>query len=184
MRSILFSLLLFFAFGEKTFAQPKECKDCIEWKEGQRLKWSDFKGTPKRSFPEQALTDSGMSLDLQCDNNTSKIVVKCFFNRTRSWTKDQESAYLLAHEQLHFDITELFVRKLRKRLAQFGNNCKQLNEQVEKHYNGNYKEFVAYQDAYDNETDHSINKEKQAFWEEKVATELEELRTFSTLTSN
>lgn len=179
MRSILFSFFFLLALGENTAAQHKECKDCIEWREEQKLKWSDFKGTPKRLSPNEALTDSGMSIELKCDNNTSEVIVKCFFDRTKSWTKDTESVYLLAHEQLHFDITELFVRKLRKQLVALGSDCRQLNEHIEKFYNENYKDYVAYQDAYDRETHHSLNKEKQAFWEEKVKQELEELREFT-----
>jgi len=181
MKSLLLSLILLFVLGEETTAQQRECKDCIEWKEGQRLTWLDFKGTPKRLSPNEALTDSGMSIELKCDNNTSEVIVKCFFDRSKSWTKDTESAYLLAHEQLHFDITELFVRKLRKQLSDIGNNCRYLNDHVEKYYHQNYKEYVAYQDAYDRESNHSINKEKQAFWEQKVATDLEALKPFASL---
>lgn len=181
MKSLLLSLLLILAIGEETFAQQRECKDCIVWKEGERLTWSDFKGTPKRLSPNEALTDSGMSIALKCDNNTSEVIVKCFFDRNKSWTKDRESEYLLAHEQLHFDITELFVRKLRKQLSHIGNNCQELNKQVEKYYNENYKEYVAYQDAYDRESNHSINKQKQAYWERKVATDLAALKPFASL---
>jgi predicted secreted Zn-dependent protease len=110
--------------------------------------------------------------------------VKCFFDRTKSWTKDKKSAYLLSHEQLHFDITELFVRKLRKQLASLGNDCQKLNDYVEKYYNENYKEYVAYQAAYDRESEHSIDKKKQAYWEQKVAQELEVLKPFASLARN
>ena len=178
MKSILFSFLFILALGKNTDAQHRDCKDCIEWQEDRRLKWSDFKGTPKRLSPNAALTDSGMSIELRCDDNTSEVIIKCYFDRTKSWTKNSESAYLLAHEQLHFDITELFVRKLRKQLAGLGNDCRKLNDHVEKYYNENYKDYVAYQTAYDKETNHSINTEMQAHWDAKVAEELAELREF------
>ncbi|MFT6209683.1 MAG: hypothetical protein ACJATE_000276 [Bacteroidia bacterium] len=184
MKPFLLSFFLLFALGEETFGQHRECKDCIEWKEGQPLKWSDFKETPKRLSLNEALTDSGMSIALKCDNNTSEVVVKCFFDRTKSWTKDKKSAYLLSHEQLHFDITELFVRKLRNQLASLGNDCQKLNDYVEKYYNENYKEYVAYQAAYDRESEHSIDKKKQAYWEQKVAQELEVLKPFASLARN
>ena len=35
------------------------------------------------------------------------------------------------------------------------------------------------QNDYDNETEHSKNVEKQLFWEEKVAKQLEELKAYS-----
>ena len=184
MRPFLFSILLLFAASEESFTQNRECKDCMEWTEGKRLKWSDFKGSPKPLSQNEALTDSGMSIELKCDVKTSKAVVKCFFKRNSSWTKDNESAYLLAHEQLHFDITELFVRKLRQQLSKFGSDCEKLNNHIEEYYNRNYKEFVDYQDRYDYETKHSLNTKKQAEWEQKVARELEELRPFASWASN
>lgn len=181
---MFFSFLLLIALGEKSTAQPGKCADCLEWQEDKKLKWSDFKGNPKRLSRSEALTDSGMSIELKCDENTSEVIVKCFFDRSKSWTKDRQSAYLLAHEQLHFDITELFVRKLRKQLSKFGNNCERLNNHVEKYYNENYKEFAAYQNAYDRESEHSINKEKQAYWERKIAKELQALKPYASLASN
>ena len=181
MRLILFPLLFLIAFAEEPVAQHRKCTDCIEWQEGKKLKWADFKSTPKKITHNEALTDSGMSIELKCDDSNSEVIVTCFFDRTKSWSKDKNSAYLLAHEQLHFDITELFVRKLRKQLSRLGNDCKQLNHHLEKYYNVNYKEFVAYQDAYDRESNHSLNKEKQVYWEKKVANELQELKPFASL---
>jgi predicted secreted Zn-dependent protease len=125
-----------------------------------------------------------MSIELECDGTTSRAVISCYYNPNRSWTKSKDSDYLLAHEQLHFDITELFVRKLRKQLAEFGNDCEGLSKHIEDYYNRNYKEFVAYQDRYDRETKHSLNKEKQQFWEEKVSRELKELKSYASLASN
>ncbi|MFM1875876.1 MAG: hypothetical protein RL266_1613 [Bacteroidota bacterium] len=184
MKPFLFSLFVLFAMNDDIFSQNRECRDCIEWKEGHRLKWSDFKAAPKRLSPNAALTDSGMSIELKCDGKTSKAVVKCYFNPHKSWTKDTQSTYLLKHEQLHFDITELFVRKLRAQLAKFGNDCEALSKHIEEYYQRNYKEFVAYQDRYDRESEHSLNKEKQAYWEQKVARELDELKPYASLASN
>lgn len=180
MRSLIpFILAVLFGIGS-SMAQPKECKECIGWSE-TKLTWDDFRGKPKKSSPNEALTDSGMSIELKCDGTSSKAVVKCFFNPTRSWTKSKDSEYLLAHEQLHFDITELFVRKLRKQLDALGNDCEKLTKHIESYYNKNYREFVKYQEQYDRESKHSLNKEKQAYWEKKVARELEELIPFASL---
>lgn len=179
----LISISLLLILGE-TFAQPKDCSDCVLWSENRKLTWSDFKGKPKGSSPNEALTDSGMSIELECDGTSSRAVIKCFFNPRKSWTKSKDSDYLLAHEQLHFDITELFVRKLRKQLSEFGNDCKKLSSHIESYYNKNYRELVRYQDQYDRESRHSLDPEKQAYWEKKVAKELEELRPFASLASN
>jgi hypothetical protein len=182
------SLLVFMVFAVSTAcgvkAQPKDCNNCIPWKEGSRLKWSDFEGKAKKNSLNEALTDSGMSIELKCDGKTSKAVVKCYFNPNISWTKSTDSDYLLGHEQLHFDITELFVRKLRKQLAKFGNDCEALSKHIDAYYQRNYKDFVAYQDRYDRESKHSLNEEMQKFWEQKVARELDELKEYARLASN
>ena len=183
MRSILLFLFVSFSGLGDSFGQRSACDDCIEWSANAKLNWSDFKGRPNKLSPNAALTDSGMSIELNCDDRTSEVIIKCFFNRNKSWSKEKESDYLLEHEQLHFDITELFVRKLRKQLNDLGNDCKRLNAHVEKYYNENYKEFVAYQDAYDRETKHSLDREKQKLWKEKIARELDRLKPYASLAS-
>lgn len=184
MKPLLFSILILFGSGTSAVGQQRECKDCIEWTEGRKLKWSDFKGRPNKLSRNEALTDSGMSIGLICNDQTSEVTIKCFFDRSKSWTKDRQSEYLLAHEQLHFDITELFVRKLRKELSKFNGDCKRLNAHIQDYYNRNYKEFVAYQNQYDRESEHSLDKEKQAYWEQKVAKELDELKPYASLANN
>lgn len=184
MRLVSLSVVLLFIGVQTSSAQPQDCIQCIPWSENRKLTWSDFKAKPRKASPNEALTDSGMSIELECDGTTSKAVVKCYFNASKSWTKSKDSDYLLAHEQLHFDITELFVRKLRQQLSVFGNDCDKLNKHIESYYNKNYREFVKYQDQYDRETRHSLNKEKQAYWEQKVTRELAELKPFASLASN
>lgn len=172
-------------FSSSLFSQSNKCTDCISWSEDRKLEWSDFKGKPRKASPNEALTDSGMSIELKCDGTTAEAIIKCFFSPSKSWTKSTDSDYLLAHEQLHFDITELFVRKLRQKLAKHKGDCEALSKHIEAYYNSNYKEFVAYQDRYDSESKHSLNKEKQAYWEAKIKRELDELKAYSSsLASN
>ncbi|MDC0304158.1 hypothetical protein OAL15_04010, partial [Flavobacteriales bacterium] len=59
-----------------------------------------------------------------------------------------------------------------------------LNNHSEMYYNQNHKELVSYQLAYDLESNHSLNKEKQAYWEKKVARELKQLKLYASMTSN
>ncbi len=184
MKTILLSFILFLLATNTNFGQPRNCKDCVAWSETRPLRWSDFKGTPKRLSPNAAMTDSGMSIELKCDGRSSKAVVRSYFNPHSSWTKDNRSAELLKHEQLHFDITELFVRKLRRQLSVFENDCEQLSKHIQEYYDSNYKEFVAYQDQYDKETEHSIDKAMQREWEEKVSQELEELKPYASTFAN
>ncbi|MFT6027387.1 MAG: hypothetical protein ACI8P5_001649, partial [Bacteroidia bacterium] len=75
-------------------------------------------------------------------------------------------------------------RKLRKQIDKLGDDCQKLNDYIEEYYNKNYKAFVAYQHAYDSESRHSLNEEKQAYWEKKVARELEQLKPYASSLAN
>jgi hypothetical protein len=183
MKPILLTTLSLLFVSANGFAQ-KKCEHCIEWDENRKLTWSDFRGKPNKISRNEALTDSGMSIGLECNEQTSEVTIECFFDPKKSWSKNEKSDYLLAHEQLHFDITELFVRKLRKQIDKLGDDCQKLNNYIEEYYNKNYKAFVAYQHAYDSESRHSLNKEKQAYWEKKVARELEQLKPYASSLAN
>jgi hypothetical protein len=50
------------------------------------------------------------------------FLVESFFVKNRSWVRDSASVFnrvVLAHEQVHFDINELFARKVRRVVAQY-----------------------------------------------------------------
>jgi hypothetical protein len=86
--------------------------------------------------------------------------------------------YLLNHEQIHFDMGEVFCRKMRKQYKEkpFPNST--FAQEASKLYNKILKEYNDEQKLYDKETNHSINKEKQAAWDIKVANQLKELEKF------
>ncbi len=93
--------------------------------------------------------------------------VETFFYTDKSWVRpDSKSDYLLKHEQLHFDISELYARKLREKLAKVDSS--KLNKDSSKYLNKLYEEVAAerveMQDQFDKETDHSKNKETELKW--------------------
>ncbi|UJH92241.1 DUF922 domain-containing Zn-dependent protease [Antarcticibacterium sp. 1MA-6-2] len=91
-----------------------------------------------------------------------------------------KSDYLLSHEQLHFDITELHARKLRKHLSHL--SIDQLSKKPKEVLNSFYtkveKERAAMQLQYDRETKHSLNKEAEAKWQLFVKEELQKLEDY------
>lgn len=102
------------------------------------------------------------------------------FSINTSWViKKYETGELLKHEQLHFDIIELFARKLRKRILNTKITTKGTQEQLKKLQTDLQNEENAYQNLYDKQTDHSRNKQKQKEWGEKIAKELKELEDYS-----
>jgi len=77
---------------------------------------------------------------------------------------------ILAHEQLHFDIHEIFARKF----MQYAHEEKvfateHFSKELKKVFNKTFRELKKMQEAYDRETNHGRNREAQAQWVKKVA---------------
>jgi len=171
LRNILILLLFFPAIS--LFAQEEEA---MTWSAERRLSWNDFKDESPASSPVAALTASGISYSYSSMEHNGEMIadfyVKAYFYPTKSWVQDHlASANILAHEQLHFDITELFARKFRAQLAQtrFTDNIKAEVRTMFKKIN---RELSEYQDRYDLETNSSRLQNRQREWQQKVYTEL------------
>lgn len=90
------------------------------------------------------------------------------------------SPNLLAHEQLHFDITELFARKLRKALTEFDfDNARNLKADLQALYRNAEQERALMQQQFDVETRHSMNEAAQLEWQKYIKEELSKLKKFS-----
>lgn len=90
-----------------------------------------------------------------------------------SWKRDlnEDSPSLLKHEQLHWDITHLFVLKLRAAYKKY-RPVKNINKEVDYIFRKFEKDRVAMQSRYDLETDHGLKPEDQQRWEIYIAEEL------------
>lgn len=171
----IFFLLLLLAFRG-----PSE--PVISWEAGYRLSWEDFQGAvdPLRPIGVESVTQVIIDLRSRMENQQVQFTVSCLFEKNSSWTASTHSSYLLNHEQLHFDIAEVYARKLRKALADIkGLNHKNYEPRVREVYRKVLREHNDIQDQYDRETRHSQNKEKQAEWNEKVSLMLEQTAEFS-----
>ena len=166
--------ILFFVSPQFMAAQDEE----LPWSADKKLTWNDFKSTPDYSHPYAAITFSGMSYGFSADVVNGEVSVNykvnCFFVANKSWVKrrykgDKE---LLKHEQLHFDITELYTRKFREELSKmtFTDNVK---AEIKAVYKRITKEKVSFQEKYDLETDHSKNEAAQKKWQLKINSELQ-----------
>jgi len=154
------------------------------WRANEKLVWADFKATPKASHPFSATTATGLSYGFSAnilgDEVKVNYSIKSYFIPQDSWIKKDAlpDDKLLAHEQLHFDITELYVRKFRQKLSTY-KFTKNVQEEIDAIYSPIAKSRVAAQQLYDAETNHSKNRVKQQEWEAKIATDLKELKQFA-----
>jgi hypothetical protein len=151
----------------------------ILWNEATKLVWPDFKGAPDSSSPYKAFTESGIHTEISAKNNEAIISIKVSFDKTKSWTKETNSRELLTHEQVHFDITEVWARKFRQKLKGKTFSIKTFQSELNATQASIFKESKEIQVLYDKETEHSVNKANQQKWNKKIAEELKSLSTFS-----
>jgi hypothetical protein len=173
-----FILLAFFA---SLLGQEKE--PALVWNKDVTLQWSDFKGEPKSSEGAVASTASGISFGFSTTKTTSGLIdysytITAHFYPDKSWHINKVlSNNVLAHERLHFDITELYARKFRQRVsnASFTND---INIEMERIHNAINTELSEFQQQYDAETNHSQHVDKQIAWQTLIATKLNKLSNY------
>jgi len=175
MKWILLGLFLFTnaLFGQK-----------IIWKEDRKLVWDNFKSAVSRKNNSDviAYTHCGWEYSVVKSTNPKspvKIEITAIFNEDRSW-KDVKriNDYVLLHEQKHFDIAELFVRKFRKEIAEKIKTSGDYNKNFSAVYSKISNDYKNFQMSYDKITEHGMNKEKQAEYNALIAEELDNLKSY------
>ncbi len=147
-------------------------EETIEWTPESKLTWKDFKVKAPSNVRAAATTASGISYEFSTRFEGGEMMVDysvhTFFYPTKSWYKPKICNDLtLVHEQLHFDISELFARKMGRQMDStvFTNNVK---VEVKKIYKKILNELSDYQNLYDNQTNFSHDKEQQLLWNKKI----------------
>ena len=155
---------------------PKEeDAENIPWTESRLLVWDDFQCEPKRNSDAVASTSTSLGLAYQVEDGKLSYSITCTFSKHKSWGL-LRTDYILAHEQAHFDITELYARELHKALQQYQFNRKTYRKDVNDIYRQIVKDKEAMQAAYDGGSDHSRQKRAQYDWLEKIDLMLEETK--------
>jgi uncharacterized protein DUF922 len=155
-----------------------QTNNLIPWNASRKLTWSDFKGTPDPHSSNAALTSSNINIEFGYDDKGFQYAIKCNFDKNRSWVRIRNND-VLVHEQGHFDIAEIYARKLNKLMKAYRFNAKTASTDVNGLYENAMKQHRQIQIQYDNDTDYSRNKQKQEEWLKKIADDLEGLETFA-----
>ncbi len=158
-------------------------EEFIEWAASKRLTWDDYLAKPISSSDAAAITNTALGIEYHIKNNVLSYKISCRFSKTRSWGK-YKTTYILQHEQGHFDITEIFARRLAKEIKEYKFNPRKYQDDLGKIYKRLMDEKEEYQNKYDKETDYSRNQEKQAEWLKKIDEELEETDEFANYQSS
>jgi Bacterial protein of unknown function (DUF922) len=159
-------------------AQKNDSDEYIKWSTAKKLTWNDYKGTPQTNADAAASTATYLSMEYSVKDNKLSFIVSGAFNKNKSWVLVKND-HILSHEQGHFDIAEVFARKLYKTLSEYKFNKRTYQKDMAKIYNTINKEKEAAQNKYDKETDYSRNKTAQAEWLIKIKNMLKEVEAFA-----
>jgi hypothetical protein len=158
-------------------AQDKS-DELMDWASSRRLTWSDYKADPNPNSDAAASTTTLIGIEYKMNNGNFDYSITCKFSLSRSWGL-HKTEYILAHEQGHFDIAEIFARKLHKAMGEYTFNSRTYQKDLRKIYQDIMKEKEDFQNTYDRETNHSIKKDKQAEWLVKIAGMLEDYKGYA-----
>ena len=173
-------LLILLTGNSHLFAQSNK----IPWGHGTKLTWEDFQAAPDTRKDAFAYTEYTLDNSFGLDGS-GKILVKvnCSFAKNKSWKKTDKklTPELLKHEQGHFDIGEIYARKLRQTFANYSlthiyspNTKMEIEIIVQKAMD----EAHAFEAQYDKETNRGIVAAKQEEWWLKIATMLKDFNQF------
>jgi hypothetical protein len=147
----------------------------FQWNEHSKLSWDDFRGPVMPESDETAAaTHCGMGFKTVTGaNGKPEIVVYNKFYVNKSWVRsDAKIDEILTHEQGHFDLCEIYTRKLRQRLSNFNLDIKDAKEALYAIYTDVSAEYESRQQAYEDETTHGIDLPQQKKWTNNIAREL------------
>ncbi|MEM7103055.1 MAG: hypothetical protein AAF502_08005 [Bacteroidota bacterium] len=174
MRALIVSgscmLLLMICFSG---INPDTNTEFIYWSEDRKLTWEDFQGVPDYKYEDiGALTYSGIVHSKTCSDGIIDFEVRAYFEKHNSWVKEiARTDHHLKHEQIHFDITELYARMLNAELKERQFACDQ-DAEFESFIASFLHHWESKQINYDLYTQYSMRRDKQKEWEYWIAMEL------------
>ena len=152
-------------------SSPSGTENILMWDESALLTWQDFLGKPDPMAKGDAASKVSIRATPFKRGKQLYYDVNTVFHRSESWCK-VPSAELLEHEQIHFDIAELYARKARKKIS----SLKRQGIRDVNVYNAAisriFDESNLTDAKYDRETVHGVARKKQTEWEYSIRIEL------------
>lgn len=169
------TLFLFLLFTGTVFGQGVKPRQIV-WGT-KEITWDDFKGPYNRKSSGIASTYSYMDMDILKQEDKSIVKLRAVFDMEESWVIYKEKS-VLNHERGHFNITELYARKLRKKIAETTFSRENYKHELWALYKEYDDLMDKYQDHYDDETDSSMDTPRQKAWEAQLKKDLEEMDAY------
>ena len=146
------------------------------------LSWRDFKKPPDSTDIKStyaAATQSWLQQKYKLmPDNEIHFTIAAWFIPARSWVKSK-SDHGLRHEQYHFNLAELYARKIRRILINTTFTMKNYKRDIADLFLNFHNKYRSEQKRYDEETLHSRDKSKQIDWMDSIDDEMKALAKFS-----
>ena len=172
------SCLSYHALGQNT--------DTIKWSNKRQLTFDDFLAPIDTSSPFRAISHVNYKFKYDIKNDTIYFVSFSTFVKSRSRFNIinkksfcKSDIILLKHEQGHFNILEIELRKLKNRIVNVKFDKGSYKLRIRKLINDFDLGEEITQKLYDKETDLSRNEKKQEEWNKKIAQQLKDLDMYS-----
>jgi hypothetical protein len=180
MNTMKFTLATFALIWALTGFQNVSAQDTLYWSSVYKLTPKDFHGKPDTtaSYPSHAVC--GIKYTGHAKKATVQTEVVGIFIRPKSWVviSDDDSLWLV-HEQVNFDIAELFARKLRKTFSEYKYRPTTVHEDLDSLYDVNHAQMNEMYKSYEKETNHGTDPSGQSIWNAKIKSEMEILEKYS-----
>lgn len=160
---------------------PRVYETEFTWTPERRLSWDDFRGPvqPYSSDNIAAATFCAIGFETNTvsqNNPTLRVNVFNTFYTRKSWIREEEkNPEILAHEQGHFDLCELYTRKLRERMSNVKVDVASLRATLKGIYAQLQQEYQERQQLYEDETNHGLIYDQQDRWEAMITQELAQM---------
>jgi hypothetical protein len=171
-------------FGHIAFCQEAGPSLFKLWSEDGILQWKDYSITKeKRILKTGFLVDAVTSYQYRFIPGNWDVYdcinVATLFIKGHSWVTDTLNHAVLAHERIHFDIGELYARKLRKELHILFRKRNVNHEIYWTKIDNLLSAAKTCQELYDQETFYGQIPGMQQIWTDRIALELEQWADFT-----
>jgi hypothetical protein len=157
--------------------------DAIVWSASRRLTWDDFKAKPVRQL-DGARSALNYSTAVGCRSGRLHVRVLAVFLPDQSSVTYRITSSGLAsrvgldHEQVHFDLAEVYARRVRRVYAELPGPCPRSDDALSALAEPIFRDAAAAQRRLDDETRFGELEARQIEWAARVARDLAELDAF------
>lgn len=146
-------------------------RDTVFYDAGRPLTWDDFRDIPNPRSSFNATIFSSLSIEGNATVVNGEIVqtieVKVYMLPSQSWVKNANS-YANNHEQKHFDLTRIAADRMIHALKNRDLEVNLYEAKLHDMYLDAHREMNRMQELYDRQTQHGINKDMQASWNQLI----------------